>query len=165
MFEWANRRRWRKTEPNDFGEEWNGLQHHMPAIIHLDYRTHIYTRNNVAIDATSTRQIYYHWAKSNTWLGKAYEWLHFNTFHRWAMYRDFSRQDFRAAAPQRYDTAEYLSSTDSHLVVWRRLQAKARGLENSQASKEMRTTEAEEASHKVQVEVDMTPEWNLGDEA
>jgi phenylpropionate dioxygenase-like ring-hydroxylating dioxygenase large terminal subunit len=163
-FEWANRRRWRKTKPNDFGEEWNGLQHHLPAIIHLDYRTHVYSRNNIAIDATTTRQIYYHWAKANNVLGKMYEWVHFNTFHRWAMYRNFSRQDFRATEPQRYDTPEYLSSTDSHLVVWRRLLAKARGMESAQGAKAVHTTKAEKASHRLQVEVGMTPEWDLEDE-
>jgi len=165
MFEWANRRRW-KSKANHFSDEWSGLQHHLPAMVHLDYRTHIYTRNNVPIDADTTRQIYFHWASgANNPLAKLYEWLHFNIFHRWAMYRDFSRQDFRAAAPQRYDTPEYLSSTDSHLVVWRRIQAKARGVETAPMNKEVRTTDAEEASRAVQVEVGMTPEWNPEDEA
>jgi len=93
-----------------------------------------------------------------------YEWVHFNTFHRWAMYRNFSRQDFRATEPQRYDTPEYLSSTDSHLVVWRRLLAKARGMESAQGAKAVHTTKAEKASHRLQVEVGMTPEWDLEDE-
>ncbi|MEE8519635.1 MAG: hypothetical protein V3S98_10970, partial [Dehalococcoidia bacterium] len=91
------------------------------------------------------------------WFTKFREKILFHTWHRWAMYSDFSVQDFRAAGPQRYDTREYLSSTDAHLVIWRRLLLKARGL-GTVDTDEKAVTAAETFSHERQVEVGMTPE-------
>jgi hypothetical protein len=163
LFRWTAKRRF-SGAPIEPSEEWGGLQHHLPAIVRVDFNTHMYTRNNIPIDEYNTRQIYYHYAKGNNWLGRLYERLHFHVFHRWALVSNFSVQDFRAAAPQRYDTQEYLSSTDSHLVVWRRMMTRARGLEGLNAGKVLPTTNAEEASRMVQSEVGMTPEWEPGDE-
>jgi hypothetical protein len=116
------------TEPND---EWNGLGRHLPAMVRIDYRTHVFTRVNVPIDANNTRQVYYHFSAVESPLGKLWEKLLFHTFHRWAHVTNFSVQDFLAVAPQRFDTAEYLSSTDLPNVEWRRLLVRhARGLEH-----------------------------------
>jgi phenylpropionate dioxygenase-like ring-hydroxylating dioxygenase large terminal subunit len=163
FFRWTAKRRY-KWSPMDQSEEWGSMQHHLPAMVRVDFNTHMYTRNNVPIDEYSTRQIYYHYARGNSWLGRLYEKLQFHMFHRWALVSNFSNQDFRAAAPQRYDTAEYLSSTDSHLVVWRRMMTRARGMEDLKAGKLLPTTKAEDASRLVQTEVGMTLEWEPGDD-
>ena len=163
FFRWTAKRRY-KWSPMDQSEEWGSMQHHLPAMVRVDFNTHMYTRNNVPIDEYSTRQIYYHYARGNSWLGRLYEKLQFHMFHRWALVSNFSNQDFRAAAPQRYDTAEYLSSTNSHLVVWRRMMTRARGMEDLKAGKLLPTTKAEDASRLVQTEVGMTLEWEPGDD-
>ena len=162
LFRWTAKRRF-GGPPIEPSEEWGGLQHHLPAIVRVDFNTHMYTRNNIPIDEKNTRQIYYHYARANSWLGRFYERLQFHAFHRWALVSNFSTQDFRAAAPQRYDSQEYLSSTDSHLVVWRRMMTRARGMEDLNAGKLLPTTNAEEASRLVQTEVGMTLEWKPGD--
>ena len=166
---WANNRRYSRPlvgKSLDRFEEWGGFfQHHLPAMVRLDYHTHLYTRHNIPIDEKTTRQCYVHFARASSWVGRLYERVHFTLFHRWAMYTNFSNQDFRAAVPQRYDTAEYLSGTDAHLVVWRRLQTRARGLEGAQANRMLPTTPAEEASRRIQIESGMTPAWQPGDEA
>ena len=117
---WINKRRFARP-PMETIEEWSGIGRHLPAIVHIDYRTHIFNRINVPIDEHTTRQIYTHATRANRWLARLYERIVFHTFHRWAHFSDFSEQDFRAVAPQRYDTSEYLSATDIPNVDWRRL--------------------------------------------
>jgi phenylpropionate dioxygenase-like ring-hydroxylating dioxygenase large terminal subunit len=163
FFRWTAKRRY-KWPPIDQSDEWGSMQHHLPAMVRVDFNTHMYTRNNIPIDEYSTRQIYYHYARGNNWLGGLYEKLQFHMFHRWALVSNFSTQDFRAAAPQRYDSDEYLSSTDSHLVVWRRMMTRARGMEDLKAGKLLPSTKAEDASRLVQTEVGMTLEWEPGDD-
>ena len=153
---WAGKRRYTKNKPIDTSDEWSGMLHHLPAIVRLDYLTHVYSRINVPIDGDNTRQIYVHYAKAPNLLAKIYEKLNFHMWHRWAMYSNFSVQDFKAAGPQRYDTREYLSATDAHLAVWRRLLLKARGMQGAAQAAE---TPAEEFSRDRQIEVGMTPEW------
>ena len=70
---------------------------------------------------------------------------------------NFSTQDFQAVAPQRYDTPEYLSSTDSHQVVWRRLILQARGMQADTAST-FNETESEAFSFERQQEAGKEPE-------
>ena len=72
------------------------------------------------------------------------------------MYTDFSVQDFNAAGPQRYDTPEYLSSTDARLVMWRRLLTRARGLDSE--TRNVGVTPAEQASLDLQADVGMVPD-------
>ena len=125
-------------------------------MVRLDYRTHLYTRANVPIDQSNTRQMYIHYARGTNLLGRLYEKLNFHLWHRWAMYSNFSVQDFRAAGPQVYDSTEYLSATDSHLVVVRRMFANARGLKKQDTE----ITPAEEFSHDRQRETGMVPaDW------
>ena len=158
-FRWSGKRRY-KNEPLYSNEEWlspgGRSLHHTPAMVRLDYRTHLYTRANVPIDENTTRQIYIHYARGTTWLARLYEKLHFHIWHRWAMYSNFSVQDFRAAGPQVYDSVEYLSATDSHLVVVRRMFSNGRGLVKHDSD----ITPAEEFSHERQRETGMTPaDW------
>ena len=155
-FKWAGKRRYSKP-PTDTSEEWGGMIHHLPSFVRLDYHTHSYSRINIPIDAENTRQIYIHYTRHSNWFAKFREKIIFHTWHRWAMYSDFSVQDFRAAGPQRYDTREYLSSTDAHLVIWRRLLLKARGLGTIDTD-EKAATESETFSHARQIDVGVTPE-------
>ncbi len=155
-FAWSGKRRY-SGKPNDNTAEWGGMVHHLPAMVRLDYHTHSYTRVNIPIDAVNTRQIYWHYTRHTGWLSKLYEKVHFHTWHRWAMYSDFSVQDFNAAGPQRYDTPEHLSSTDAHLVMWRRLLLKARGMDAILKPPE---TVAEESSRQYQAKLGVDTEWD-----
>ena len=157
-FRWAGRRRYR-AKPLDTSEEWGagfGSMHHLPAMVRLDYRTHMYTRVNIPIDKDNTRQIYWHYTSANNWVTRLREKLIFHVWHRWAMYSDFSVQDFRASGPQLYNTPEYLSSTDARLIMWRRLLTRARGLDLDVRKLEM--TPAEQASIAIQEQVGMVPD-------
>ena len=156
LFRWSVKRRYSKP-CIDTTEEWGGLLHHLPAMVRLDYHTHIYTRANVPIDANNTREIYFHFARGNNWFARLYEKLHFHLYHRWALYTNFSIQDFKAAGPQRYDTDEYLSATDSQLIAWRRLATRARGREKVRADEVLPPTPAEEFAHQRQVELGVIP--------
>ena len=71
---------------------------------------------------------------------------------------NFSTQDFQAVAPQRYDTPEYLSSTDSHQVLWRRLILQARGVKNPDEAIKLPDTPSEEFSYLRQEEAGKEPE-------
>ena len=156
MTKWTGKRRYSKP-PVDTSEEWGGMLHHLPAMVRLDYHTHSYTRVNIPIDADNTRQIYWHFSPGSNWFTKLREKVHFHTWHRWAMYSDFSVQDFRAAGPQRYDTPEHLSATDAHLIMWRRLLLTARGMAPVGAD-EQQATPAEAFSQDRQAELGLTPE-------
>ena len=133
-----------------------GSMHHLPAMVRLDYKTHLYTRVNIPIDEKNTRQIYLHYTDHSSWFAKMREKLLFHVWHRWAMYSDFSVQDFRAVGPLLYDTPEYLSSTDARLIMWRRLLTRARGLDLD--VRNAGTTPAEAASIAIQHEVGMVPD-------
>ena len=134
MWSWATQWTAKKrftSPPTETNEEWDGLGRHLPAMVRIDYRTHVFTRVNVPIDADNTRQVYYHYSAVRSPLGKFWEKFLFHTFHRWAHVSNFSVQDFLAVEPQRFDTSEYLSSTDLPNVEWRRLVVRhARGLEH-----------------------------------
>ena len=157
-FRWGGNRR-RSAPLIDKSDEWGvgfGTIHHLPAMVRLDYRTHMYTRVNIPIDEKNTRQIYWHYTNHGSWFAKFREKLLFHAWHRWAMYSDFSIQDFRAVGPLLYDKPEYLSSTDARLIMWRRLLTRARGLDPDVRKTE--TTPAEEASIAMQQGVGMVPD-------
>jgi len=88
----------------------------------------MYTRACVPVDEQLTRVIYYHAVRRRTAIGRALARLFFVTFQNWAMNANFSDQDYRVMAPQRYDTAEKLSGTDAEVIAWRRLLLSARGM-------------------------------------
>jgi phenylpropionate dioxygenase-like ring-hydroxylating dioxygenase large terminal subunit len=157
-FRWAVKRRRAGTTIDD-SDEWGvgvGTMHHLPAMVRVDYKTHMYTRVNVPIDEYNTRQIYWHYTDQDNWFAKFREKLLFHVWHRWALYSNFSIQDFRAVGPQLYDEPEYLSSSDSRLIMWRRLLTRARGLDP--AVRKTATTTAEEASIAMQHEMGKLPD-------
>jgi phenylpropionate dioxygenase-like ring-hydroxylating dioxygenase large terminal subunit len=155
MFAWA-RRRVAAAPAWEAPEEWL-LGHHLPAMYRNDHRTDMYTRNSVPVTESLSRQIYFKSVRPKSALGRWYERLHYRLYGRWMQVTNFSRQDFNAIAPQRYDTLEYLSSTDSHQVVWRRLILQARGMKKVEAEK-IEETEAEAFSFDRQEEAGKEPE-------
>ena len=120
--------------------------------------SHLYTRVSVPITESSSRQIYFKSVRPNSFVGRVYERIQFRLWYRWNMYSNFSKQDFRAVAPQRYDTQEYLSATDSHQVLWRRLVLQARGMMPAEEAHQIQDTSAEEFSFERQQELGNAPE-------
>ena len=137
-FAWRLRRRVTRR-PFNPDEEWgmhtfiDGKRvrsggHHLPSMFRFDFGTHMYTRACVPVDDRLTRVIYYHAIRRRTAIGRALARLFFVTFQNWAMNANFSDQDYRVMAPQRYDTPEKLSGTDAEVIAWRRLLLSARGM-------------------------------------
>jgi nitrite reductase/ring-hydroxylating ferredoxin subunit len=144
------KRRAAHRPPWDWPEEWiagsiGGGEHHLPGMYRRDYGTHFYTRQSVPVTEVLSRQIYYRALRPTNWLARAWQSVSYKVYGRWAMYTNFSKQDFRAVAPQRYDTPEHLSPTDIHQVYWRRLVLRARGMQPANGEA-VPTTEAEKLS-------------------
>jgi len=102
---------------------------HLPCMVRINYRTHMWTRWAVPIDANTTRMFYFHTALRRSAIGRAYEWIAYHCFHHWVMDRSFSAQDAPAAINAYYDRPEYLAPTDAQLVQWRKLLLGARGMD------------------------------------
>jgi phenylpropionate dioxygenase-like ring-hydroxylating dioxygenase large terminal subunit len=132
-------------------EEWQ-TGHHLPSMFRADHRTDMYTRTSVPVTEALSRQIYFKAVRPNSWVGRWYERIHFKVYGRWMQVSDFSKQDVGAMVQQRYDTPEFLSSTDSHQVVWRRLILRARGMMAAEEAKQVAITPAEVASYQRQEE-------------
>jgi len=144
---------WSSYPPFNHNDEWDmhtfvkGTRvraggHHLPSMFRFDYGTHMYTRCCVPIDERTTRIFYYHAARRKTALGRLLHRVWFRLFYDWAMHDNFSVQDYRVMAPQRYDQPEYLSATDSEVVAWRRLLLKARRSPGQQQNSPGETTES-----------------------
>jgi hypothetical protein len=75
------------------------------------------------VTANLSRVIYFH-HRNRAPLGKLGEWFQtawYYAYFNWWLHYNFSSQDGVVAAPCRYWTEENLSSTDSHLVMLRKL--------------------------------------------
>ncbi len=131
-------------------EEWvggaGGGEHHLPGMYRRDYGDHFYTRQCVPVTEKLSRQIYYWALRPANPLKRLWENVSYKLWKRWSMYTNFSTQDFRAVAPQRYDTPEHLSPTDIHQVYWRRLVLQARGMMRPDEAEAVPTTDAERIS-------------------
>ena len=138
-------------------EEWL-IGHHLPASFRNDHKTDMYTRNSVPVTAETTRQIYFKAVRPGSWVGRLYERTHYRLYGRWMQVTNFSNQDRRAVASQRFDTPEYLSATDSHQVVWRRLLLQARGMMAPEEAQAIEDTPAEEFSYRRQEDTGSEPE-------
>ena len=156
MFIPAARRQARKSAW-DAPEEWTG-GHHLPGMYRGDQKNNLYTRNAVPVTEELSRQVYFKAVRPKTRLGRVYERLHFWLSYRWVMFVNFSTQDFRVVGPQRYDAPEYLSATDSHQVLWRRIILQARGMMPPEEAKAVAYTPAEEFSFDRQEELGETAE-------
>ena len=131
---------WTNFAPFNGDEEWDmhtvidGRRvraggHHLPTMFRFDFGTHMYTRCCVPVDENRTRIVYYHGVRAPTAFGRLWQAVYYHCFYRWAMYTNFSEQDYRVMGPQRYDTPELLSSTDAQVVAWRKLLLVARGMQ------------------------------------
>lgn len=116
--------------PQVRNEEWNGF--HLPSTIRVDYRTYVFSRVTVPIDADRSRIVYFHAVRSRTWLGRVSQWLRFHLWQNWQQNRNFSGQDRSIVVRQSYDRPEKLSGTDVFPLETRRLILEhARGLDRS----------------------------------
>jgi phenylpropionate dioxygenase-like ring-hydroxylating dioxygenase large terminal subunit len=109
-------------------DDWETGQH-LPCMVRINQRTHMWTRWAVPIDENTTRMFYFHTALGRTAWGRAYEHFAYRCWHHWVMDRNFSAQDEPAARFAYYDRPEYLAPTDAQLVGWRRFLLQARGME------------------------------------
>ena len=130
---------WSQYPPFNNDEEWDmhtyvdGKRarsggHHLPSMFRFDFGTHLLTRVCVPVDEQTTRIVYYHSIRRKGAIRQTLYKLYFHGFYRWALYNDFSMQDYRVMSKQRYDLPERLSATDAEVVAWRRLLLKARGM-------------------------------------
>ena len=134
-----------------------GSGHHLPGMFRSDQRVNMYTRMCVPIEENNTRIVYYHSTRPSGWIGRLYERVHFVLWHNWVLNIQFSNQDAKVMAPQRYDTPEKLSGTDSEIIQWRKLlqrvTSEGRGvlkeLQAEHLAKQMGTTTAEEFAHEL----------------
>ncbi|HEY3115758.1 MAG TPA: Rieske 2Fe-2S domain-containing protein [Chloroflexota bacterium] len=129
----------------DCPEEWRG-GHHLPSMYRGDHKTDFITRWCIPVTEKLSRNIEVKSVRPGNWLSSLWEKVSFKVYWRWAMWLNFSYQDFRAVNPQRYDTPEHLSPTDIHQVYWRRLVLQARGMMQAEDAESVPTTDAEKLS-------------------
>jgi phenylpropionate dioxygenase-like ring-hydroxylating dioxygenase large terminal subunit len=121
------------------GEEWgmhstvDGVRvrsagHHLPSMFRFDFAPYMYTRWCVPVDAPLTRVVYVHAVRARTALRRLWFRLAYHAFWDWARNTNFSNQDYRVMAPQRYDRGEKLSGSDAEIIMWRKLLLRARGM-------------------------------------
>ena len=102
--------------------------HHLPSMFRFNMGAYMYTRCCVPVDEKTTRVVYYHAVRRRTAPGRLWSTLCFHGFQNWLQNTNFSTQDYRVMAPQRYDTPEKLSGTDAEVIAWRKLLLSARGM-------------------------------------
>ncbi len=138
-------------------EEW-GMGHRLPCMFRSDHKTDIYTRNCVPVTENESRQIYFKAVHASSWLGRMYESVQYHLYGRWMQVSNFSKQDMHAMIGQRYDTQEYLSTTDSEVILWRRLILQARGMMKPEEATSIAATAAERTSFQMHEEWGQEPE-------
>jgi nitrite reductase/ring-hydroxylating ferredoxin subunit len=102
--------------------------HHLPSMFRFDFGNFMFTRTCVPVDERLTRVYYYQAMRRRSALGKLGASIYFHGFNNWALNTNFSSQDYRVMAPQRWDTPEKLSGTDAEVIAWRKLLLTARGM-------------------------------------
>jgi phenylpropionate dioxygenase-like ring-hydroxylating dioxygenase large terminal subunit len=150
----------------DTPEEWSG-GHHLPCLVRSRIGGRgMYTRYAVPVTPNLSRVIYFHSARPKNELHRFWERLCFHAFYNWMIHYNFSGQDNGATAPCRYWTEEYLSPTDSHLILLRKLvvegsrDALRRQAEGTVAPMAAETS-AEQFSYELQEAMGLTPEVKL----
>jgi hypothetical protein len=89
--------------------------------VRVNYGRHMYTRYAVPVEANRSRIVFFHMRRLPTKFARLKERAYFFLLHNWLQNYNFSAQDNDVAAPCRFWTQEFLSPTDSHLVMLRRL--------------------------------------------
>lgn len=102
--------------------------HHLPSMFRFDFGNFMFTRACVPVDESLTRVFYYQAMRRRSRVAKLGARLYFHGFNNWALNTNFSSQDYRVMAPQRWDTPEKLSGTDAEVIAWRKLLLTARGM-------------------------------------
>jgi phenylpropionate dioxygenase-like ring-hydroxylating dioxygenase large terminal subunit len=121
LWSWAfeYKRRWRRRRPKfEVHPEWQGQR--LPCIIRLSHWDAFITRWCIPVDENLTRVMYLRSVRPQNKLARFYEWLTW-PIGKWIFCFNFSDQDYDAMRTVRYQYPEYLSSTDSYMVAFRKL--------------------------------------------
>lgn len=95
---------------------------HLPCMVRVNFGAYTLTRYSVAVTENLSRIVYFHHRNKAGWaVARLMQKAWFYSYFNWWLHYNFSAQDGDVAAPCRYWTPEYLSSTDSHLVMLRKL--------------------------------------------
>jgi hypothetical protein len=109
-----------RRQTYDTPAEWASA-HHLPSGVRVNYGRHMYTRYAVPVDANRSRIVFFHMRRLPTKFARLTERIYFFLLHNYLQNYNFSAQDSTVAAPCRFWTKEFLSPTDSHLIMLRRL--------------------------------------------
>lgn len=118
--------KWRMRNFYKSTEEWAASPGiagwHLPCMVRVNFGAYAFTRYSVAVTENLSRIIYFHHRRKAGWaVARLIQKLWFHSYFNWWLHYNFSAQDGDVAAPCRYWTPENLSSTDSHLVMLRKL--------------------------------------------
>jgi phenylpropionate dioxygenase-like ring-hydroxylating dioxygenase large terminal subunit len=98
-------------------EDWVGQ--HLPSILRISHHNCFYTRWCVPVDENLTRVMYLCSYQPTSLSDRIYRKLTW-PIHNWVIHFNFSDQDYDAMRTARYQYPEYLSSTDSYMVMVRK---------------------------------------------
>lgn len=116
--------KWR-TQYRSGSEEWAdvaGSLWHLPSMVRVNFGVFAFTRVAVPVTENLSRIIYFHHRpKMRMAIGRFIQKVWFYGYFNYWLHYNFSGQDGAVASPCRYWTDETLSSTDSHLVMLRKL--------------------------------------------
>jgi len=116
--------KWRKQYRSG-AEEWADVTSslwHLPSMVRVNFGFFAFTRAAVPVTENLCRVVYFHHRpKMKLAIGRLIQKLWFHGYFNYWLHYNFSGQDGEVAAPCRYWTPEILSSTDSHLVMLRKL--------------------------------------------
>jgi len=148
MAKWAMKRQ-RRSPRFATPPEWDH-GHHLPSYTRINHSIYMHTRCAVPVTEDSLRNVYLKAMRPTGKLHELYIRLQWKLWGRWSQVTNFQIQDWNAVKGQRYDTREYLSSTDNEVVLWRRLIAtSARGIEHPSAEEAAMETPSEQFSREL----------------
>jgi nitrite reductase/ring-hydroxylating ferredoxin subunit len=124
VWNWLVRWSWKRARSRrgiTDNPEWKTYLHHLPGMFRA-FHPHILTRWPVAKTAEESHMVYFHSVRPARprWLSIIYEYIHFHLIHKLVI-GNFSQMDAAVMVPQRYDTPENLSPTDSEIIALRKL--------------------------------------------
>jgi phenylpropionate dioxygenase-like ring-hydroxylating dioxygenase large terminal subunit len=130
MWTWATERldaRSKKQPKFETPDVWQGTR--LPSMQRLSHHNCFYTRWCIPVDENLTRVVYFCSHRPRTTLEAIHRRITW-PWHNWMRHFNFSDQDYDAMRTTRYQYPEYLSSTDSYLIMVRKLLTEhARGIE------------------------------------
>ena len=98
LFTWHQRRE-RGMGPlmdkDRYDEEWIGVGQHLPSYVRRDTNAYVYTRCTVPMDEELSREVYFHWARAKSWIGRLYETLNWHPLQQLGL-----QHQLLAAGPQ-----------------------------------------------------------------